>query len=109
MNTTTGKEAAMIPTVTILTRETIGTVERLRLRIEDERGYCEVTKYAGTAMLASWGGSLWPNAWPDLFELRGPDGYITSRTGYAAKPRLLVLADLIHAQALAAEREAQGS
>ena len=58
-----------------------------RYRIEDSRGYCEFSVNVPDGHLGSFGGTLWPNSWPAVFELRGPDArgpraLITGRTGY---------------------------
>lgn len=36
--------------------------------------WCSVSIWNDETRLASWGGEVWPSAWPQLFELVGPRG-----------------------------------
>lgn len=69
-------------------------LDRSRYRIEDERGWCEVTlwhKDNPGRLLGPFGGSVWPSSFPDVFTHVGPDeGLITSRSGPAFRPDVVL-------------------
>lgn len=60
---------------------------------ESEAGYCRFSLYGDDRRLSSFGGSVWPGSFPDVFEHFGPDkGCITGRSGYMIRTE--ALADL---------------
>jgi len=54
-----------------------------RFRIQSEKGYCEFAVTDGSRMVMTFGGSLWPDSFPEVFQHFGPDaGQLTARSGY---------------------------
>jgi hypothetical protein len=50
---------------------------------ENDKGYCRFSIFGDRKELSSFGGSVWPGSFPDVFEHFGPDkGCITARSGY---------------------------
>ncbi len=50
--------------------------------------WCEISVYPD-GVVGSYGGEVWPSAWPELFELRGP--------GTAQLPKWTVITDVFRA------------
>lgn len=80
----------MTTTITVLATETVGGLARMRYRIEGGQidpewmprdgapWWCEFTIYGDDDQLASYGGTVWPLAWPALFEALPSSPYLGS-------------------------------
>ena len=54
-----------------------------RFRAINDFGFCEFTIWEDNRTLGSFGGSEWPNSFPEFFEHFGPDkGQLTARSFY---------------------------
>lgn len=54
--------------------------------IEGDAGSCRFSLFGDNRSLSSFGGSVWPGSFPEVFEHFGPDkGCITSRSGYQVR------------------------
>jgi hypothetical protein len=58
---------------------------RAEFRVEGEAGYCGFTIWGDDRRLGSFGGSVWPGSFPDLFEHYGDPGVINVRSGYMVR------------------------